>query len=246
MQPICISRCHGDILGPFPCSRRVCHAWNPANKPAAGRNKRQTGISWRHVGQDDWRLAGVHGVFSIVTLGLLTMSRRIPLPPESLSADSTKLYEVLNDGTDASVIIIGVSYIDACLASLLAKRLRKSSVTEKLLDSRSGAVGSFVARSDLAYTLALIDKPMYQELLVLAKLRNEIAHHHFELSFNSEAVIRLCNDLEYVAGLKNGNTGGPLMEDTWLAHARDRFTLTATMIVNRLLLTALGTVHVEQ
>ncbi|HCE08999.1 MAG TPA: hypothetical protein DEQ40_10430 [Oxalobacteraceae bacterium] len=174
------------------------------------------------------------------------MSRRVPLSPESLSADSTKLYELLNEGTDASAIIVGVSYIDACLASLLAKRLRKSSVSEKLLDSRSGAVGSFGARSDLAYTLALIDKPMYQELVVLAELRNETAHHHFELSFNSEAVLALCNKLKYVAGLKNGNTGGPLMEDTWLARPRDRFTLTATMIVNRLLLTALDTIHVEQ
>lgn len=122
------------------------------------------------------------------------MPSRTPLPPESLSADSKHLYDLLNEGTDSSVIIVGVSYIDACLASLLAKRLLKSSVTEKLLDSRSGAIGSFAARSDLAYTLALIDKPMYQDLLVLAELRNETAHHHFELSFTSEAIVQGCNN----------------------------------------------------
>jgi len=173
------------------------------------------------------------------------MSSRVPLPPESLSADSQHLHDLLNEGTDASVIIVGVSYIDACLASLLAKRLLKSSITEKLLDSRSGAIGSFVARSDLAYTLELIDKPMYQDLLVLAELRNETAHHHFELSFTSEAIVFGCNKLKYVAGLKAANTGGPLMEEVWLARPRDRFMLTATMIVNRLLLTALGTIRAE-
>jgi DNA-binding MltR family transcriptional regulator len=173
------------------------------------------------------------------------MPRRPPLPPESLSADSKHLYDLLNEGTDASVIIIGVSYIDACLASLLAKRLLKSSVTEKLLDSRSGAIGSFAARSDLAYTLSLIDKPMYQDLLVLAGLRNETAHHHFELSFASGAILQGCDKLKYVACLKAANTGGPLIEEAWLARPRDRFMLTATMIVNRLLLTALCTTHVE-
>ena len=173
------------------------------------------------------------------------MPSHAPLPPESLSSDSEHLYALLNEGADTSAIIVGVSYIDACLASLLAKRLLKSSVTEKLLDSRSGAIGSFAARSDLAYTLALIDKPMYQDLIVLAELRNETAHHHFELSFASEAIVLRCNKLKYVAGLKAANTGGPLMEEAWLARPRDRFMLTATMIVNRLLLTALGTIHAK-
>lgn len=96
------------------------------------------------------------------------MPTRVPFPPESLSADSKHLHDLPNKGTDASV-----NYIDACLASIIAKRLLKSAVTDKLLDSLSGAIGSFAARLDLAYILALIDKLMYQDLLVLAKLRNE-------------------------------------------------------------------------
>jgi DNA-binding MltR family transcriptional regulator len=173
------------------------------------------------------------------------MAPRLPLPPESLSKDSQELYNLLNDGTDASVVVVGVSYIDACLASLISKRLRESSVTGKILDSRSGAIGSFVARADLAYALALIDKPMYQDLLVLAEMRNEVAHHHFALSFESEVIAKGCAKLNYVSGLKNAGTGSPLMEQGWLAGARNRFTLTAVMIVNRLLLNALGTSHAE-
>lgn len=173
------------------------------------------------------------------------MSPRLPLPPESLSTDSRELHNLLNDGPDASVVVVGVSYIDACLASLISKRLRKSSVTGKLLDSRSGALGSFVARADVAYTLALIDKAIYQDLLVLAELRNEVAHHHFELWFESEVIAKGCAKLKYVSGLKNWDTGGPLMEEGWLVGARNRFTMTAVMIVNRLLLAALGTNHAE-
>lgn len=173
------------------------------------------------------------------------MAPRTPLPPELLSTDTKQLCDLLNEGADASVVIVGVSYIDACLASLIAKRLRKSSVTEKLLDSRSGPIGSFVARADLAYALALISKSMYQDLLVLAELRNVAAHHHFELSFASETIVAGCSKLKYISGLKNGGTDEPLMDEGLIAPPRNRFTITALMIVNRLLITALETNHAE-
>lgn len=169
------------------------------------------------------------------------MRRRTSLPPELLSADSQYLYDLLNEASDTSAIVVAVSYIDACLASVLAKHLLKSSITEKLLDSRSGAIGSFSARSDLAYALSLIDKSMYQDLLVLAELRNEAAHHHFALLFSSGAVIGHCERLRYVAGLKDGNTNQRLLEESWFTGARNRFVMTTIMIVNRLLLTALAT-----
>lgn len=120
------------------------------------------------------------------------MKRRSPLPPESLSKDCQHLYSLLNEGSDTSAIIVAASYIDACLASLLSKYLLHSDVTDKLLDSRSGAIGSFASRADLAYTLVLIDKKMYQDLLVIAELRNSAAHHHFELTFTSEEVQVYC------------------------------------------------------
>ncbi|WP_136413895.1 MltR family transcriptional regulator [Herbaspirillum sp. ST 5-3] len=171
------------------------------------------------------------------------MARRPPIPPEELSTDSTHLYEVLNSGPDTSAIVVGVSYIDACLASLLSKRLLKSSVSEKLLDSRSGAIGSFAARTDLAYTLGLIPKAMYKDLLVLAELRNETAHHHFELSFASEQIKGHCGKLDYAQSLTTLG-GAQIIDSAWLERPRDRFTITAVMILNRILLIALGTEHV--
>lgn len=172
--------------------------------------------------------------------------KRLPVSPESLSVDSEHLYALLNESKDLAVIVVGVSYIDACLASLLARRLLKSSVTDSLLNSSSGAIGSFAARSNLAYALALIDKSMYQDLQVLAELRNETAHHHFELGFTSPKVAEHCQRLSYVANLKDGGTGEQLLDQSLIATPRNRFTLTATMIVNRLLLTALGTNHAER
>lgn len=174
------------------------------------------------------------------------MARRPPLPPEILSADGKHFYQLLNRGEDVSVIVVAVSHIDACLASLLAKRFLKSSVTDQLLDSGSGAIGSFATRSKLAYVLALIDKPMYQDLQILSELRNEVAHNHFSLKFDNATVIKYCQKLKYASGLKDDATGNPLLDASWLSNTRNRFMFTSIMIVSRILLTALGTSHVER
>jgi DNA-binding MltR family transcriptional regulator len=171
------------------------------------------------------------------------MGRRPPLPPELLSADGDKFYALLNEAEDVSAIVIGVGYIDACLASLLSKRLRKSTVTGELLDSLSGPVGSFWARSSLAYCLGLIDKPMYRDLVALAQLRNDVAHHHFAFDFSAPEVVKHCNELKYAVGLKDSASGKPLFEAAFLDAPRNRFTLSAVMIAMRLLMKALEARH---
>src|SRR5690606_24246449 len=135
------------------------------------------------------------------------MARRPPMPPELLSADGDKFYAILNEAEDTSAIVIGVAYIDACLASLLSKRLRKSAISNQLLDSLSGPIGSFWSRSSLAYCMALIEKPVYLDLLVLAQLRNAVAHHHFALNFTAPEVAKLCDELRYAATLKDSTSG---------------------------------------
>ena len=168
------------------------------------------------------------------------MPRRPPLLPESLSADSKQFYALLNEAQDVSMMVVAVSYIDACLASLLAKRLLKSPVTDELLDSRTGALGSFAARSRLAYVLALIEKSMYQDLQILAELRNDVAHNHFALSFTDPIVVERCERLKYVSA------GRPILDEGLLTNPRNRFMFTAVMIANRLLITALETTHAKR
>lgn len=170
------------------------------------------------------------------------MAKRPPFPPEVLSADGDKFFDLLNEAEDVAVIVVGVGYIDACVASLLHKQLRKSNVSDQLLDAK-GPLGTFWARSGAAYALGVIDKAMYADLTILAELRNEVAHHHFAFDFSTPEVAERCAKLTYASELKNGTSGEPLLDDEWLHSARDRFTLSAVMIATRLLLIALGTQH---
>jgi len=164
--------------------------------------------------------------------------RQLP-PIESLSKETRHLFNVLNEEKDLAVMLVASSFIDACLGSILKRRLKQSSVSEKLLDS-SGMLGTYSARADLSYALSLISKPLYQDLIKIAEIRNEIAHHHLALSFETESIMSKCSQLSYVSSLKNGNTGDSLGMEKWMIGPRNQFVMTTVMISQRLLLIGLG------
>lgn len=168
------------------------------------------------------------------------MPKRELLPIEQLSSESRKLYDLVNSETDLAVIVVSASFLDACLGSIINKKLIESSVSMKLLNPQGGAIGSYSARADFCYALGLIEKTLYQDLIKIAEIRNEIAHYHLALSFDSEPIQKMCGDLSYLRSLKNGNTETPLGVWELLVRARDQFVVTAVMISNRLLITGLG------
>ena len=172
------------------------------------------------------------------------MPPRAPLPPEVLSADGGHLYPLLNEGSDFTVIIIALSYLDACLTSLLSKYFRKGSTADELLDANKGALSTLTSKASMAYALGLIDKPMLQDLLIMARLRNLVAHSHFELAFQSDELQGLCGELKYIVQLRDAQTGNAVFDLDQGRAPRDKFVFTAIMLWNRVLLTALDTNHV--
>src|SRR3989338_1829311 len=98
------------------------------------------------------------------------MPKRIILPVENLSEDTSKFFDVLNESNDLAVVLVAASYIDASLAALLYRFFIESSVSDKLLDVQGGALGSFTSRCDAASALALITKPMSQDLIKIAEI----------------------------------------------------------------------------
>ena len=167
------------------------------------------------------------------------MPKRKILKVGELSEDNQKFLTVLNSESDLSVIIIAVSFIDACLASLLRIKFKKSSVSDRLL-STSGVVGSVSARLDICYALDLVPKDMYQDIGILLQIRNEVAHHHFELDFEIQTVNDFCEKLQYVKNTKFDNTNDTSMLDQFMVGPRNRFVLTAVFISQRLMLIGLG------
>jgi DNA-binding MltR family transcriptional regulator len=168
------------------------------------------------------------------------MAKKLIPQIEKLSAESKELFGVLNEGEDLSVILVATSFLDLSLASILKRRLLDNSATVRLLDSRTGALGSFVMRADACYALGLLEKPIYKDLLKIAEIRNMIAHHHLALSFQAEDVAKLCKELGYVSSIKNASNGEPLLSVRFMDTPRNQFVLTVVMISQRLLLIGLG------
>ena len=174
--------------------------------------------------------------------------KRTILPAETLSADTKAFFDVLNNEPDFSVVVVSCAYLDACLGSILEKYLIQSAVSAKLLDARTGGLGTFSVRSDACYSLGLVSKRIYQDLLVLAELRNQFAHHHLMLSFSAPAVAEVCASLKYAETLErwDRDDGKLMFEPKQLEGPRVRFVMTVVLMSQHLLLIAHGVKRIEK
>ena len=160
---------------------------------------------------------------------------------EQLSSESKELYELLSTEADFPCVVVSLSFIDQCLASLLHTFFIDGSTADRLLDHR-GALGSFIARVDLSYCLGLITKELFQNLHVLGEIRNVFAHSRFKLSFDSPRIKDLCELLTFpkAKGLTvNTDTGESRQTTDWPQFFYDtprrRFILIVTLVANQLL-----------
>jgi DNA-binding MltR family transcriptional regulator len=175
------------------------------------------------------------------------MSRKKIYPINDLSEDTKKLFDVLNEGNDLSCVLIGTSFLDETLRSLLQKYFVKCNTAKNLLNP-NGAIGSFGSRCDLAYCLALVNKKKYKDLRVIEEIRNLFAHSHLTKSFGDNEVVDFTNELTYCDILKE--TGifqeaeNPSREQIY-TNSRSRFKLTIVLLSQELLLTGLSISHKE-
>jgi DNA-binding MltR family transcriptional regulator len=160
---------------------------------------------------------------------------------EQLGSESKELYELLSTEADFPCVVVSLSFIDQCLASLLHRFFIDGSTADRLLDHR-GALGSFIARVDLSYCLGLITKELFQNLHVLGEIRNVFAHSRFKLSFDSPRIKDLCELLTFpkAKGLTvNTDTCESRQTTDWPQFFYDtprrRFILIVTLIASRLL-----------
>ena len=124
------------------------------------------------------------------------MKKKSTIPFLRLSKDMDKLFSALNEGTDLACVLIGASYVNECLAAFLRKNFRKESDTvEKILKSDKGFLGSLSNKADLTYSLSLITKDRFNDIITIAEIRNLFAHSHLGVDFQSENISELCTKL---------------------------------------------------
>ena len=165
-------------------------------------------------------------------------------PPEKLSDDAEQLIKILQHGSDFTVVIVGLSYLDACLTALLSRHFLASATADELLDPNRGPLGSLATKAKLAYALGLIYKPFLRDILLLAELRNTVAHSHLELSFEDPAIKVLCGRLSILTEVKRPGTDEPLLRPEMNRTPREHFILSCVIIWGHILAIAKETTHV--
>ena len=84
------------------------------------------------------------------------MKKKSAINISNLLEQVKELRKQLWKESDVGCILLSASFLEACLASLLRAHLKKSGVTEKLIDPISGTLASFSSKCDVAYCLSLI------------------------------------------------------------------------------------------
>lgn len=164
-----------------------------------------------------------------------------PVDLKALSGDTQKVYDVLNNESDLACVLIGTSYLSELLANIIETSFIETSISEKLLDPQSGAIGQFATRADLAYCLGRISKSAYRDLARVAMIRNRFAHKHIALDFSDSDIRKLCGELEAWQILQ-GDEDDPteLSQEQLRNQARNQFNMSVVLMGSLFHADALG------
>ena len=166
------------------------------------------------------------------------MSKRLPMRPKDLSAEVGAIFDSMNDSPDLSLAIVGAAFIDSALGSLLRSKFVDSTVSEKLLDPNSGALGALHPRARLAYVLGLVEKPFLQDCCTIGEIRNIFAHRHLLTDFQDPSVAKLCNKLQAPEMLIKLSGPNGAMKTLIECNPRNRYLIAGTLIGNQVLMKA--------
>jgi DNA-binding MltR family transcriptional regulator len=109
------------------------------------------------------------------------MSERLaePYPPGFFDKFTTE--------SDRACAVLAGALLDSLLKRLLRKAMLPDSSRE--LFRAQGPLGSFAAKSDLAFALGLISREDHTELTFVRRVRNDFAHHlDHELNFTTAPI----------------------------------------------------------
>jgi DNA-binding MltR family transcriptional regulator len=157
----------------------------------------------------------------------------------NLSKEIKSLYEILKNGTDLACVLIGTNFLDVSLHDILSLSLKKEKTANQILNHNKGFLGSFRSRSDLCYCMGLIDKKIYQDLIKISEIRNEVAHSHILNVFQNKNISEKCDDLTYWKIFYNDYTRR-LFESNSNQAIRNKFVFSVLIISQKLLLKIRG------
>jgi hypothetical protein len=111
--------------------------------------------------------------------------------------DLSKFLIGFNKETDRGAVLLAASIIDEWLSEILINFLKENSISKELVLGFNAPLGTFSARTKMAFSLSLIEKREYDEINIIRKIRNQFGHNWQELNFDSEIIKKECDKLNW-------------------------------------------------
>ena len=163
---------------------------------------------------------------------------------EELDKQIPQFFAIMNESNDLACVLLGVNFLDDTMRAILAKILKKSSVTDAILNPSRGFLGTFSSRRDLLYCMGLVEKKIYEDLCTIAEIRNIFAHSFDIISFDSEKIVKLLIKLVWYDSFKPKDNipHGSLKYSAY----RYRFTETVSILGAKLILLGYKEIEVRK
>jgi DNA-binding MltR family transcriptional regulator len=110
---------------------------------------------------------------------------------------TNEMMKALGEGTPLACALIASANLENALGQLFRNLLIVDKVSDGLLDDHSSVLGTFSAKSDMAYCLGLIDVITYKNLNFIRKIRNKFAHSHKAIDFDDREITGYCSSLDF-------------------------------------------------
>lgn len=111
-----------------------------------------------------------------------------------LAEEWAELQGELTNGSDRTVAVVSVAYIEDALEFALAERLnlRSESPQYKSVFSDRGPLESASSKARMGWALEIFGDQTRSELTAIAEVRNKLAHGLHERSFDAPHISKLC------------------------------------------------------
>lgn len=128
------------------------------------------------------------------------------LPPK-ISGHVAEILEfrvALQSESDRATALMAAAFLEDYLGKLISHHMIDDESINKTVFSHNGPLGTFSAKIDMAYMLALISPLVRKDLHLLRKIRNEFAHTAKPLDFTTHRIKSRCEEFK-CAGLPPKN-----------------------------------------
>lgn len=120
------------------------------------------------------------------------------LPPELREplGEIVEFRIALQSESDRATALMAAAFLEDYLAKLISKFMINDPSVGREIFTHNGALGTFSAKIDLAYMLALISPSVRKDLHLLRKIRNDFAHTAKPLQFTEHRIKSRCEELK--------------------------------------------------